>query len=51
VIDQLEAVDEPGRDYDSELQTLEALWMERPQPYGDKGYHSHAWRPGRGGTE
>ena len=45
VLDQLKEVDDPGRDYEAELLTLEALWMEKLQPYDDKGYHSRPWRP------
>lgn len=45
VLDELKAADEPGRDYEAELKTLEELWMEKLQPYDDKGYHSRPWRP------
>ena len=45
VLDELKAADEPGRDYEAELVTLEDLWMEKLQPYGDKGYHSRPWKP------
>ena len=45
VIDELEPVDDPDHDYKADLRALEDLWMERLQPYGDKGYHSPKWKP------
>jgi hypothetical protein len=39
VIDELALVDEPDHDYASELRALEDLWMEKLQPYGNRGYH------------
>lgn len=30
---------EPGHDYSDELKTLEQLWLDNLQPYGDKGYN------------
>jgi hypothetical protein len=37
VLDELER--SPDRDAAEELKVLERLWMERLQPYGDRGYH------------
>jgi hypothetical protein len=45
VIDELEATDDPARDYDAELRALEELWLERLQPYGELGYHSRKRTP------
>lgn len=39
VIDELKPVDDPGYDYREDLKTLEAIWLEKLQPYGDRGYH------------
>jgi hypothetical protein len=40
VIDELVPVDEADQDYKADLRALEDLWMEKLQPYGDRGYHS-----------
>jgi len=45
VIDALEPVDDPDHDYKADLQALEDLWLEKLQPYGDRGYHSPKFRP------
>lgn len=47
VIDELAPVDEPDHDYDADLRALEDLWMEKLQPYGDRGYHSPKHRLSR----
>ncbi len=39
VIDELKPVDDPDHDYREDLKTLEAIWLEKLQPYGDRGYH------------
>lgn len=40
VLDVLEAADpDPAHDYRDDLAVLEALWIERLQPFGDAGYH------------
>jgi len=39
VLDRLPAKEDPGRDYSNELLALEEMWLEKLQPYGDKGYH------------
>jgi hypothetical protein len=39
VLDVLKPVEDPDHDYRADLQVLEELWLERLQPYGDKGYH------------
>jgi len=39
VIDILKPKDEAGVDYKEELITLEELWKEKLQPYGEKGYN------------
>jgi hypothetical protein len=40
VIDELAPVDEVGHDYDADLRALEDLWLEKLQPYGERGYNS-----------
>jgi len=39
VLDRLQPKKEPGYDYDADLRTLEALWLEKLQPFGARGYH------------
>lgn len=40
VIDILKPKDEPGIDYKEDLKTLEELWIEKLQPFGERGYNS-----------
>jgi len=40
VIDELKPVDEAEHDYHADLKALEELWLEKLQPYGERGYHS-----------
>jgi hypothetical protein len=40
VVDTIESSTEPGHDLDDELKALEALWLDKLQPYDDKGYNS-----------
>jgi hypothetical protein len=42
VIDELKPVDDPGHDYGDDLKALEAMWMEKLRPCGERGYHSGA---------
>ncbi len=39
ILDQLKESDDPLYDYSEDLQTLEALWLEKLQPYGERGYN------------
>jgi DNA-binding HxlR family transcriptional regulator len=39
IIDTLKPKDEPGINYKEELVTLEELWKDKLQPYGEKGYN------------
>ncbi|TCL62408.1 hypothetical protein EDC14_102527 [Hydrogenispora ethanolica] len=39
VIDELKPVDDPLHDYKEDLKALEELWLEKLQPYGERGYH------------
>ena len=39
VVDYLEPKDGPDHDYTGDLATLEELWLEKLQPYGEKGYN------------
>ena len=39
VLDVLEPEDDPEADYAAELKVLEAMWIEKLQPFGEKGYH------------
>lgn len=49
VLDELDVTDDPDRDYEAELRALEELWLEKLQPYGERGYHGTTPRspPGR----
>lgn len=38
-VEPLEPRDDPKYDYKSDLATLEELWLEKVQPFGDKGYN------------
>lgn len=39
VLDTLDAKDDPSYKYDNDLKTLEDLWIEKLQPFGEKGYN------------
>ncbi len=39
VLDELEPVDDPDHDYGDDLKALEAMWMEKLKPFGERGYH------------
>jgi hypothetical protein len=39
ILDTLPPRDEPGYDARRELKVLEDLWLERLQPYGERGYN------------
>ncbi|HSQ35517.1 MAG TPA: GIY-YIG nuclease family protein [Candidatus Binatia bacterium] len=39
VLDRLQPREDPQYDYGYDLQTLEAIWLEKLQPFGSKGYH------------
>jgi len=40
VLDTLTGTDSPGVDVKRELAALEQLWLERLEPYGERGYNS-----------
>lgn len=39
-LDMLEPDKEPGYDYSDELNVLEKMWLEKLQPYCEKGYNN-----------
>jgi hypothetical protein len=39
VIDYLEPREEPDYDYSDDLKILEEMWLEKLQPFDDKGYN------------
>jgi len=41
ILDTLPPRDEPGYDARRELKVLEDLWLERLQPYEERGYNPH----------
>jgi group I intron endonuclease len=42
VIDSLEPKEDPAYDYKEDLRTLEELWIEKLQPFDEKGYNKKA---------
>ena len=40
IVDYLNPGEETSRDYTAELKTLEALWLEKLQPYEERGYNT-----------
>lgn len=39
VVDRLEPKEGQGYDYSRDLKALEEIWLEKLQPYGDRGYN------------
>lgn len=39
VLEEIFPREDPNYDYAADLETLEDLWLEKLQPYGDKGYN------------
>ena len=39
ILDELTATSEPGRDYREELTFLEDLWLDKLEPYDERGYN------------
>jgi hypothetical protein len=39
ILDAFEPKDEPGFSVEDELTLLEQIWLERLQPFGDRGYN------------
>ncbi len=39
IVDQLGPVSAPGLDHEDDLKSLEKLWLEKLQPYGERGYN------------
>jgi hypothetical protein len=39
VLEELVHKDDPNYDYKADLEVLEDLWLEKLEPYGDKGYN------------
>jgi hypothetical protein len=40
-LEKLKNNDDPSRDLNTELAALEKKWLERLQPYDEKGYNKH----------
>lgn len=38
VLDELKPVDDPAYDYRDDLKALEAMWLEKLKPFGERGY-------------
>lgn len=39
ILDTLEPREDPGYNYAEDLEVLETMWLEKLQPYGEKGYN------------
>jgi hypothetical protein len=39
ILDRLPPKERPDYDYDGDLKALEAMWLEKLQPYDTRGYH------------
>ncbi len=39
IVDQLKPKEDPAYNYTDDLAVLEAMWLDKLQPYGDKGYN------------
>ena len=39
ILDELGATEGPGHDYRADLAFLEEFWLEKSQPYGERGYN------------
>jgi group I intron endonuclease len=39
IVDKLDPKEDPAYNYDDDLITLEELWLEKLEPYGEKGYN------------
>lgn len=42
ILDTLPVPDEPGYDPSADLRTLEAMWIEKLSPFGERGYNGNA---------
>ena len=38
VVDVLKPIDDPAHDYRDDLKALEELWLEKLEPFGERGY-------------
>ncbi len=39
ILDRLKPLEDPQYDYKEDLKALEELWLEKLQPYGERGYN------------
>jgi hypothetical protein len=39
ILDELTPKDDPAYDYTEDLKVLEEMWIEKLQPFGEKGYN------------
>ena len=42
IVETVKRRDEPGFDLHEELSLLEMIWLEKTQPFGDRGYNRNA---------
>ncbi len=47
ILDELTPGNDPAQDYRTDLAFLEALWLEKLEPYGDRGYNEKEKRERR----
>ena len=43
VLDNLDPKEDPAYDYKEDLKTLEELWIEKLQPFDERGYNKRRW--------
>jgi hypothetical protein len=48
ILDELTRGADPGRNYREELGAMQDLWLEKLEPYGDRGYNERKLRTGKG---
>ena len=45
VLEYLEPLDDPSRDYSDDLKFLESVWLDKLRPYGAQGYNREKRKP------
>jgi hypothetical protein len=49
ILDRLKPNEDPNYNYSEDLKTLEELWLERLQPFGERGYNRRKAQKGEPG--
>lgn len=45
ILEEVKVLDDPNFDLSDEVKLLEQIWLEKLQPYGERGYNTDATRP------